>query len=105
MRLSRDDYFLEMLHLVANRSTCARRAVGTIITDDRGHILATGYNGVPRGFTHCTDSPCLGVNDPKGDTGRCMAIHAEINALLQCSRLDLAHALYVSASPCFACAK
>jgi deoxycytidylate deaminase len=31
-------------------------------------------------------------------------VHAEINALLQCHRLDLAHKLYVTCAPCRACA-
>lgn len=105
MRPSRDEYFVQMLDLVASRSTCARRAVGAIIIDEIGHILSTGYNGVPRGFQHCTETPCLGATDKPGDTSRCDATHAEMNALLQCFRLDLAHTIYVSCSPCFTCAK
>lgn len=105
LRLSHDEYFVSMLRLVAARSTCPRRQVGAIITDDKGHVLATGYNGVPSGFPHCTDEPCLGAEDPMGDTSRCEAIHAEANALLQCFRIDLASRLYVSCTPCFACAK
>lgn len=115
-RLTHDQYFLEMLKLVAARSTCARRAVGAIIVDRRHHILSTGYNGVPRGFRHCIDEAddvsrvpaddvCQGKWDPKGDTRRCMAVHAEVNAVIQCTRLDLAWKMYVSASPCFTCAK
>lgn len=94
-----------MLDLVASRSTCVRRAVGAIITDEIGHVLATGYNGVPRGYDHCTDIPCAGAKDPPGDSSRCYAVHAEANALLQCSRLDLARTMYTSCVPCFQCAK
>lgn len=104
-RLTRDEYYLEMLSLVAGRSTCPRRAVGAVIVDKAGHVLSTGYNGVPSGVPHCVDVPCPGASDPKGDTRRCLAIHAEQNALLQCSRLDLAHTLYVSVICCFTCAK
>jgi dCMP deaminase len=104
-RLSHDEYFLKMLALVAARSTCARRAVGAIIVDANNRILSTGYNGVPKGFVHCIDQPCAGATDAQGDTRRCLAIHAEDNALLQCSRLDLAKTLYVSCTPCFQCAK
>jgi len=105
MRLNHDEYYLQMLDLVAARSTCARRAVGAIITDTKHHILSTGYNGVPSGFTHCIDTPCVGRYDPPGDSSRCMAVHAEQNALLQCSRLDLAAVMYTSCVPCFTCAK
>lgn len=104
-RLDRDDYYLQMLRLVAARSTCVRRSVGAIIIDGEGVILATGYNGVPRGFDHCNDKPCLGAGDESGDTRRCMAVHAEVNAILQCGRLDLARTMYVSCAPCFECAK
>ena len=104
-RLSHDDYYLTMLKLVAARATCARRAVAAIIVDEHFEVLSTGYNGVPRGFTHCIDSPCLGASDPPIDTRRCLAVHAEINALLQCKDLRRAYCIYVSCTPCFECAK
>lgn len=104
-RPSRDSYFIQMLRLVASRSTCLRRSVAAIITDEDGHVLSTGYNGVPRGFPHCIDSPCGGEQDAPGKTDRCLSAHAEQNALLQCSRLDRAATLYVSVAPCFTCAK
>ena len=105
MRPSKHDYFLEMLNLVARRSTCIRRSVGAIITDQEGHILATGYNGVPINFDHCISHPCRGAGDNPGDTSKCMAIHAEQNAILQCSALERAHTLYCSNLPCFVCSK
>lgn len=125
-RPSRHEYFLNMLQLVASRSTCLRRSVAAILTDEEGHILSTGYNGVPRGILHCGETApggmivpdsyagcephmvritCLGAKDPSGDTRRCLAVHAEQNALLQCTDLERAHTLYVSCTPCFVCAK
>lgn len=104
-RKTHQEYFLDMVDLVAERSTCGRRKVGAIITDVYGHILSTGYNGVPRNFPHCIEIACPGRYDSHGNTGRCFAIHAEANALLQCHRIDLAHTMYVSCSPCFECAK
>lgn len=126
-RPSHDAYFLAMLSLVASRSTCQRRAVGAIIIDAQRHILATGYNGTPRGFLHCgeerdkitqnaliilssltgppNDLKCEGASDTSGDTRRCLAVHAEANALLQCVDVSRAHTLYCSATPCWECAK
>ena len=104
-RLTLDQYFMRMLALVAGRSTCGRRAVGAIIVDSMGHVLAMGYNGVPSGLLHCTNYPCQGRHDTPGNTDQCQAVHAEQNALLQCHRLDLAHTIYVSCTPCFTCAK
>lgn len=126
-----DQYYLAMLALVASRSTCPRRAVGAIVVDDKGVILGVGYNGTPRGVVHCkgdasifhpqvketvATSPewarsnrvslCEAGADPKGDTSRCWAEHAERNALAQCGGdQDRAHTIYVSATPCFSCAK
>jgi len=104
-RLSHDEYFLEMLKLVSARGTCGRRQVGAIIVDEEHHVLSTGYNGPPKGLTHCITLPCTGRNDKPGDTTNCIAVHAEQNALLQCSRLDRAFKIYVSCAPCFVCAK
>jgi dCMP deaminase len=53
MRPDRDEYFLRMAELVATRSTCLRRHVGCVLVNARGHVLATGYNGVAAGLPHC----------------------------------------------------
>lgn len=92
--------------LTATRGTCARRQVGCILTNVRGHVLATGYNGVASGMPHCIDQPCPGAHLPSG-TGldECEALHAEQNALLQCSRPYEIHTCYVTASPCITCIK
>jgi dCMP deaminase len=104
-RLTKDSYFIKLLALVSARSTCVRRSVGAIIVDAKGHILSTGYNGSPSGFPHCIATPCPGAGDRPGDSSRCEAVHAEQNALLSCHRLDLAHKIYTSVTPCFTCAK
>jgi len=107
MRPSKDVYFLKMAQLVATRSTCARRSVGCVLVDSIGRVLATGYNGRPRGFQHCNEhSPCAGATLPSG-TGldTCEAIHAETNALLQCSNVDRVETCYVTCSPCVSCVK
>lgn len=102
-RPSNDEYYLKLLKGVASRSTCGRRKVAAILVDENHRVLAMGFNGVPKGFPHCIDHPCDGVNDPSGDTSRCLAVHAEINALLTCADLSRAHTLYCSCSPCKSC--
>lgn len=104
-RLSKEWYFLKLVKMVASRSTCARRSVGAIIVDGYSHILSTGYNGVPMNFTHCIDDPCEGAEDKHNDLKRCWAIHAEMNAVLQCSDISRACRMYTTCSPCFDCAK
>lgn len=106
LRLSLDEHYCELLQLTARRSTCSRRKVAAIIVDKKGVVLSTGYNGVPSGVDHCTVSPCEGANDRPGDTSRCMAVHAEQNAIMQAGdRLTRAYTIYCSCFPCFGCAK
>lgn len=106
MRPSHDDYFLAMATLVATRGTCARRKVGCIFTDKRNHVLATGYNGPPSGFPHCTDVHCGGASSPSGEgLDLCEAVHAEQNALIQCRDAYSIETCYCTASPCVTCVK
>lgn len=63
MRPTKDEYFLRMSELVATRATCFRRAVGCVLTNERGHVLATGYNGVAAGRPHCNEKRVGWVGD------------------------------------------
>ena len=104
-RLALDDYFSQLATLVGERSTCRRRKVGCVLVDSRGHIAATGYNGVPKQFPHCLDHPCIGAAAPSGSQlSDCMAVHAEMNAFLQLTSTSELTA-YLTVTPCFECAK
>ena len=111
-RPSWDEYFMEMAALTARRSTCLRRQVGAVIVKDR-HIVATGYNGAPRGLQHCGDREggCLRqqLGIPSGEKHElCRALHAEQNAIIQAAHLGLSIAggtLYCTNQPCVICAK
>ena len=104
-RIDKSEYFLRIAELVAERSTCRRRKVGCVLVNPINHIVATGYNGAPSGFPHCLDQPCEGATSPSGvDLDKCMAVHAEINSLLQLTSVDKLTA-YVTTTPCFNCAK
>ncbi len=104
-RVNKQEYYLELLPLVASRSTCVRRMVAAIITDRDGHVLSTGYNGVPSGIQHCYIYPCAGAKQEAGNTSLCEAVHAEQNAIIQCKDLRNASTMYCSCTPCFVCAK
>ena len=101
-----DFYFLKMALLVSERGTCARRKVGSIFVNKRNHVIATGYNGNPSGFPHCTDKPCAGAKSKSGtDLDKCEAIHAEQNALLQCKNVYDIDRVYTTLEPCVHCVK
>ena len=113
-RPSRDAWAMEMAKLTATRSTCLRRQVGCVLLNARGHVLATGYNGVAAGLPHCNElghdvtfpHACSGASAPSGtNLDGCQAIHAEQNALLQCRDVYSIDTCYVTASPCMTCTK
>jgi len=105
-RLNKDEYFLEIAKTIAKRGTCIRRQVGCVLVNSNGHIVATGYNGVPKGFVHCIDIPCEGANYPSGEgLEKCEAIHAELNTFLQLRSDDNFLTMYTTTTPCVACAK
>ena len=109
-RLSWDEYFMNIAKLVAERSTCLRNHVGAIIVKER-HILATGYNGAPRGIQHCRAAGCLReeLNVPSGERHElCRGIHAEQNAIIQAAAFGVGIAgstLYSTHHPCIVCTK
>ena len=107
-RMSWDEYFLEIARTAATRATCSRRKHGAVIAKDR-RIVATGYNGGPSGYPHCEDGGCPRAASPAPqghDYERCIAIHAEANALLFSSPETREGAtLYCTGAPCFGCAK
>lgn len=100
MRKDWDSYFMDIAMMVKERSTCPRLHVGAVIVKDK-KIKSTGYNGSPSGLAHCEDEECLMINN------HCKrAVHAEVNAIMQCSPEEREGAtIYVTAQPCIDCAK
>jgi dCMP deaminase len=105
-----DQYFMRIADLAKERSTCLRRQVGAVIVKDK-RILATGYNGAPKGLAHCLDIGCLReqLNIPSGERHElCRAIHAEQNAVVQAatSGVNISGAtIYTTTFPCSLCSK
>lgn len=97
---------MAVAYITAARSTCPRRKVGAVILSQEGHVMSTGYNGVPSGMPHCIDEPCPGAQGKSGeDLDKCIAIHAEQNAIAQCYDVTRAHLLVTTTSPCVSCIK
>jgi len=101
---------MEIASVVAKRSTCLRRQVGALLVKDK-RILATGYNGAPRGLKHCQEVGCLREQQqvPSGQRHElCRAIHAEQNAIIQAALAGggiEGATLYTTDFPCVLCAK
>ncbi len=101
---------MQITKLVATRSTCLRRQVGALLVKEK-NIMATGYNGVPTGITHCDVTGCLRdqLNVPSGERHElCRGLHAEQNAIIQAARHGAnieGSILYCTDSPCIICSK
>ena len=109
-RPSWDQYFMDITRLVATRSTCLRRQVGALLVKEK-NILATGYNGVPSGISHCDVTGCLRerLKVPSGERHElCRGLHAEQNAIIQAARHGInidGSTLYCTTMPCIICTK
>lgn len=101
---------MSLAKLASTRSTCLRRQVGAIIVKDK-KILATGYNGAPKGLPHCLDIGCLRekLKIPSGERHElCRAVHAEQNAIAQAAMFGVNikdGILYSTTHPCILCSK
>ena len=112
-RLSWDDWGLELARAVSLRADCSRRQVGAVLMRPDHTIVATGYNGAAKGERGCLSGGCPrsssdvepGSSYDSGP-GRCIAIHAEQNALLRASWDEMAEStLYVTHEPCSGCSR
>lgn len=91
--------FLALADQIATWSKDPARGVGAVIVSPARQIVATGFNGLPRGIA---DLPERLERPAKYD----YVCHAELNAIVQCARngtSPLACTLYTSFSPCVQC--
>lgn len=111
IRPSWDAYFLGIAFAVSVRSDCERAQVGALIVSPDRRIRSSGYNGSPPGKPGCISCPrrlseVLPNSDYNSGAGRCVALHAEANAIIYANREDLpGSTLYVTRAPCPDCSK
>jgi dCMP deaminase len=90
-RRDKVNYYLDIAETVTERATCLRRIWGAIIVKN-DEIIATGYNGAPRGRVNCNDlGYCIRekLEIPRGERYElCRSVHAEQNAIISASRRD-----------------
>ncbi len=99
MRKDKINYYLDIADSVLRRSTCLRRQYGALIVRN-DEIVATGYNGAPRGRLNCDDiGACRRetMNIPSGERYElCRSVHAEANAIISAARSEtLGSTLYL----------
>ena len=105
-----DEYYMNMVEVVASRATCCRRKVGAVLVRDN-RLLSSGYNGAPKGQPHCEVIGCLReqLRVPSGERHElCRGVHAEQNAIVQAAIYGVSIAgatLYCTTKPCSICTK
>lgn len=90
--------YMGLAFKLAERSTCLRLKVGTVITStDYRKVLAVGYNGNASGLPNQCD---------RGEAGNCGCLHSEENAVINCDspRVWEKH-VFVTHLPCVMCTK
>lgn len=94
-RRDKVNYYLDMAEVALERSTCLRRKWGAVIVKN-DEIIASGYNGAPRGRANCLDlNYCMRekLNIPRGERYEmCRSVHAEANAIISAARKDTINA-------------
>jgi dCMP deaminase len=111
-----DIYFMLQAEVAKLRSNCLTRQVGCVLVRENRQI-ATGYNGTPSGIRNCYEGGCLRCLDrvsgkikSGADLERCLCMHAEANAILQCAVFGntgstRGSTLYSTYAPCLECSK
>ena len=93
-RPTKDEYYLKIAEAVSRRSTCLVRRYGAVLVSN-DEIIATGYNGAPRGQNNCIDEGrCQrrifsGTDIHGSGYDNCKSVHAEMNAVISAKRKDM----------------
>lgn len=92
------EIYLQLATILAERSTCKRLKVGTVITSvDFRKVLAVGYNGNATGLPNQCD---------REEAGNCGCLHSEENAVINCDAPRATEKfVFVTHLPCVQCAK
>ena len=91
-RVDKENYYLNIAETVLERSTCLRRNYGAIIVQ-ADEVIATGYNGAPRGRKNCIDLGRCTREELQIPSGQryelCRSVHAEANAIISAARSEM----------------
>jgi len=115
-QISWDELWLTQAYLMSMRSRCSRDRVGAVIVNAQNELVGAGYNGAAPTDQHDTGGWCRdwceraktyprGQSAPANGYVDCPSSHAEINALLRRHGDLSGAAIYITALPCYNCAK
>ena len=93
-----NDYFMSMAILASSRSCDAQTKHGCVITDKKNRVLGIGYNSFP---ANLKDDKLPNLRPEKYK----WMVHAERNALANCTIRPENGIAYITGPPCLDCAK
>jgi dCMP deaminase len=93
-----DEYFIQIATLASTRSSDAETQHGCVITDKQHRVLGIGYNSFPVGMP---DDILPNMRPQKYK----WMVHAERNALANCTLRPENGIAYITGPPCLDCAK
>jgi len=102
-RISWDECFMQMAHIIADRSQDPSTQAGAIVVNEKNILVGAGYNGWPRGIKN-EDLPW----DREGDfenTKYAYVCHSEENAVYNANSSTEGCKIYCTLFPCNECAK
>ena len=93
--MTKQQVFADFVDNLSKLSKCKEKQVAAVITDkDMMQVYSIGLNGGARGLDDCLCET----------TGKYGCVHAEINALIKCRSDAADKVMFVTLSPCVACA-
>ena len=93
-----DEFWLDLVDLVATQSHCLKKKVGCVIVDKKKRLVSMGVNGTLAGMPNKCE-------DDDGKTIHREVLHAEMNALANADKKISGCTAYLNYSPCENCAK
>ena len=103
-RISWDECFMQMAHIMAERSKDPSTQAGAIVVDQNNVIVGAGYNGFPRGVEDEDNLPWEREGD-FAETKYPYVCHAEENAIYNANGSTKDCKIYCTLFPCNECAK
>jgi len=95
-----DEYFMALALVASSRSHDPDTKHGALIVDGDNRVLGLGYNGYPR---HGGEGEAA-YADTRPEKYR-FIVHAEENAIVNCSHRPEGGAMYITGFPCSGCFK
>lgn len=101
--LSWDEAFMQIAHVIAERSKDPSTQAGAVIVDNNNVVVGLGYNGWPRGVKE-SDFPWVREGTFL-ETKYAYVVHAEENAVYNANKNVSGCRMYCVLFPCNECAK